>query len=226
MSKAVNVVATHASCAKYVQLITGDRTPTGDTSPQTSYSLSMATRLRADAERNRAALLHAARQIFGEHGLDASLDEIARRAGVGNATLYRRFPSRRDLIAEVFAGQMTEWVGLAEESLNEADPWNGFVTYVTRVCEMQATDRGLSDLLVNTSFDDDERLARLRATAQRGAVEVIDRAQRAGGLRADFTRLDIRMLMMANAGVAARSSDPQAWRRHLTLLLEGVATVR
>jgi AcrR family transcriptional regulator len=186
----------------------------------------MATRLRADAERNRASLLHAAREIFGEQGLDASLDEIARRAGVGNATLYRRFPSRRDLIAEVFAGQMNEWVDLADQSLDDPDPWNGFVTYMTRVCEMQATDRGLSDLLVNTSFDDDERLARLRATAQRGAVEVIDRAQRDGSLRADFTRLDIRMLMMANAGVAGRSAEPGAWRRHLTLILEGVATDR
>jgi AcrR family transcriptional regulator len=186
----------------------------------------MATRLRADAERNRAALLHAAREIFGEHGLDASLDEIARRAGVGNATLYRRFPSRRDLIAEVFAGQMTEWVELADRSLSDPDPWLGFVAYVTRVCEMQATDRGLSDLLVNSSFDDDERLAQLRATAQRGAVEVIERAQRAGSLRADLTRLDVRMLMMANAGVATRSPDPHAWRRHLLLFLEGVATRR
>jgi AcrR family transcriptional regulator len=186
----------------------------------------MTTRLRADAERNRAALLHAAREIFGEHGLDASLDEIARRAGVGNATLYRRFPSRRDLIAEVFAGQMTEWVDLADRALADPDPWHGFVTYVTRVCEMQATDRGLSDLLVSTSFDDDERLARLRATAQRGAVDVIERAQRAGALRTDFTRLDVRMLMMANAGVSARSADPLAWRRHLALFLEGVRTGR
>jgi AcrR family transcriptional regulator len=186
----------------------------------------MATRLRADAERNRAALLHAAREIFGEHGLDASLDEIARRAGVGNATLYRRFPSRRDLIAEVFAGQMTEWVELAGRMLADPDPWHGFVAYVTRVCEMQATDRGLSDLLVNSSFDDDERLAQLRATVQRGTVEVIERAQRAGSLRADLTRLDLRMLMMANAGVAARSPDPHAWRRHLTLFLEGVSTRR
>ena len=184
----------------------------------------MATRLRADAERNRAALLHAAREIFGEHGLDASLDEIARRAGVGNATLYRRFPSRRDLIAEVFAGQMTEWVDLADLALADPEPWNGFVTYVTRICEMQATDRGLSDLLVSTSFDDDQRLAGLRVTAQRGAVELIARAQDAGVLRADFTRLDIRMLMMANAGVAGRSPDPGAWRRHLALFLEGAAT--
>lgn len=186
----------------------------------------MATRLRADAERNRAALLQAAREIFGEHGLDASLDEIARRAGVGNATLYRRFPTRRDLIAEVFAGQMTTWAHLAEEALADPDPWHGFVAYVTNICEIQATDRGLSDLLVNTTFDDDERLAGLLAAAQRGTAEVIRRAQEAGALRPDLTRLDIRMLMMANAGVAVRSPDPQAWRRLLTLFFEGVATRR
>jgi AcrR family transcriptional regulator len=186
----------------------------------------MATRLRADAERNRAALVHAAREIFGAHGLDASLDEIARRAGVGNATLYRRFPTRRDLIAEVFAGQMTTWARLSEQALADPDPWHGFVTYVTRICEIQATDRGLSDLLVNTSFDDDERLAGLLAAAQYGAAEVIRRGQAAGVLRSDLTRLDVRMLMMANAGVAARSTDPDAWRRMLTLFLEGVTTGR
>ena len=183
----------------------------------------MATRLRADAERNRTALLSAAREIFGEHGLDASLDEIARRAGVGNATLYRRFPSRRDLIAEVFASKMSEYVDLADQALTEPDPWAAFVGYLTHICEMQASDRGLSELLVTTSFDDDERLAQLRANAQRGAMDVIERAQRAGVLRADFTRQDIRLLMMGNAGVIARSTDPDAWRRQLTLFLEGIA---
>jgi AcrR family transcriptional regulator len=182
----------------------------------------MATRLRADAERNRTALLSAAREIFGEHGLDASLDEIARRAGVGNATLYRRFPSRRDLIAEVFANKMSEYVDLADQALAEPDPWAAFVGYLTHICEMQAHDRGLSELLISTSFDDDERLAELRATAQRGALGVIKRAQQARVLRADFTRQDIRLLMMANAGITARSTDPDAWRRQLTFFLKGV----
>jgi AcrR family transcriptional regulator len=183
----------------------------------------MATRLRADAERNRTALLSAAREVFGEHGLDASLDEIARRAGVGNATLYRRFPSRRDLISEVFASKMTEYVDLAVQALAQPDPWTAFVAYLTHVCEMQANDRGLSELLVTTGFDDDDRLAELRSHAQRGAVDVIKRAQDAGRLRDDLTRQDIRLLMMANAGIAARTTDPCAWRRQLTLFLEGVA---
>jgi AcrR family transcriptional regulator len=184
----------------------------------------MAVRLRADAERNRTALLAAARQVFGEQGLDASLDEIARRARVGNATLYRRFPSRRELIAEVFAGRMSEYVQLADRALTEADGWAAFVGYVTRLCEMQATDRGLSELLVTNTFDDDDRLTQLRAEAQQGAAEVIRRAQQAGDLRPDFTRQDLSLLMMANSGVVRGSGDPQAWRRQLSLLLDGLAS--
>jgi len=184
----------------------------------------MATRLRADAERNRSALLAAAREIFGEQGLDASLDEIARRAGVGNATLYRRFPTRRDLIAEVFAGQMTEYVELAERALREPDPWKAFVGYLFRLFELQAADRGLSELLASTGFDDDERLSELRAAAQRGASEVIARAQRAGALRADFSRRDLALLMRANAGVVRASLEPDSWKRQLELLLTGLAS--
>ena len=186
----------------------------------------MAVRLRADAERNRTALLAAAREVFGEHGLDASLDEIARRARVGNATLYRRFPSRRELIAEVFAGRMSEYVQLADRALSEPDPWSAFVGYLTRLCEMQATDRGLSELLVTNTFDDDDRLTELRAAAQRGATEVIRRAQANGALRADFTRQDLSLLLMANSGVVRRSGDPQAWRRQLSLLIDGLADRR
>jgi AcrR family transcriptional regulator len=186
----------------------------------------MAAQLRADAERNRTALLAAAREVFGEQGLDASLDEIARRAHVGNATLYRRFPSRRELIAEVFAGRMKEYVDLAERALIEPDPWAAFVGYLTRICEMQATDRGLSELLVTTTLDGDDRLTELRATAQRGATELIRRAQASGGLRGDFTRQDLVLLLAANAGVVRRSADPQAWRRQLTLVIEGLADRR
>ena len=191
--------------------------------PAAAYPDDMAVRLRADAERNRSALLAAARDVFGEQGLDASLDEIARRAGVGNATLYRRFPSRRELIAEVFAGRMTEYVELADNALHQPDPWAAFVGYLTRIFEMQAADRGLSELLVTTTFDDDDRLTDLRATAQRGAAEVIRRAQRGGRLRPDFTRQDISLLLMANFGILRRSVDPQAWRRQLTLIIEGLA---
>jgi AcrR family transcriptional regulator len=180
-------------------------------------------RLRADAERNRVALIAAAREVFGEQGLDASLDEIARRAGVGNATLYRRFPTRQDLIAAVFADRKATHVDLAEKALREADPWTGFAGYVTALCELQSTNRGLGELLVTLSFDGDERIAELRATSQRRAGEVIRRAQDAGALRPDFTLDDLVLVMIANGGVLRRAPDPQAWRRQLALVLDGLA---
>lgn len=183
----------------------------------------MAARLRADAERNRIALLTAARDVFGEHGLDASLDEIARRAGVGNATLYRRFPSRRDLISAVFADRMNEYVELADKALRDPDPWEAFVAYLTRVCEMQANDRGLSELLVTTNFDDDVRISELRRAAQRGAEELIRRAQEAGVLRLDFTRADLALMTTANAGVVRRFPGADAWRRQLSLAIQGLS---
>jgi AcrR family transcriptional regulator len=182
-----------------------------------------AVRLRADAERNRVALLAAAREVFSEHGLEASLDEIARRAGVGNATLYRRFPTRQDLIAAVFADRKAVQVDLAERALKNPDPWAGFVEYLTALCELQSTNRGLGELLVTVNFDGDERIAQLRATAQRRARELIQRAQQAGTLRADFDLSDLMLLLMANSGVIQRSAQPDAWRRQLDLLLQGLA---
>ncbi len=182
-----------------------------------------AVRLRADAERNRVALLAAAREVFSEHGLDASLDEIARRAGVGNATLYRRFPTRRDLIAAVFADRKATQVELAERALREPDAWRGFTGYVTALGELQVTNRGLGELLVAVDFDDDERLSQLRATSHRLTREVIERAQHAGTLRADFTLEDLMLLLMANAGVIRRAPDPDGWRRLLDLTLDGLA---
>src|SRR3954447_25042958 len=96
--------------------------------------------LRADAARNRAAIVGAARQVFAEQGLDAPLDDIARRAGTGNATLYRRFPTRGDLVAAVFADRMEEHLDAVEAGLAEPDPWRGFASYVIAVGAMQARD--------------------------------------------------------------------------------------
>ena len=180
--------------------------------------------MRADARENLDRILAAAARLFAQDGADTSLKAIALEADVGIATLYRRFPTRRDLIAEVFAGQMTEYVELAERALREPDPWKAFVGYLFRLFELQAADRGLSELLASTGFDDDERLSELRAADQRGASEVIARAQRAGALRADFSRRDLALLMRANAGVVRASLEPDSWKRQLELLLTGLAS--
>src|ERR1700712_105173 len=103
--------------------------------------------LRADAARNREAIVEAAREVFAVQGLDAPLDEIAKRAGTGNATLYRRFPTRSDLVAAGFAGRMPPQAQAVEAALNDDDPWNGFASYIRSVAAMQARDRGIADLV-------------------------------------------------------------------------------
>src|SRR5947208_9052385 len=115
-------------------------------SPQLS-PVGVVMTLRADAVRNREAIVEAARAVFAEQGLDAPLDEIAKRAGSGNATLYRRFPTRGDLVAAVFAERMAEHVAAVEAGLADDDPWNGFASYIRTVGAMQARDRGIADLV-------------------------------------------------------------------------------
>jgi AcrR family transcriptional regulator len=182
-----------------------------------------ARRLRRDAQRNRDAILTAARQVFGDHGLEAPLDEIARRAGVGIATLYRRFPSRVELLDALLADTLQAHVEVAEQALAMDDPWDGFVHYLEETGRLQAADRGLNDAM-GMRFP--------RATAVEAAktrlfevlAQVIARAQQSGQLRADLTQEDLALVTWANTRIiqAGRAAGvPDAWRRHLGFLLDG-----
>jgi AcrR family transcriptional regulator len=178
--------------------------------------------LRADAARNRQAIVEAARAVFAEQGLDAPLDEIAKRAGTGNATLYRRFPQRADLVAAVFADRMAEHVAAVEAGLADDDPWRGFASYIQAVGLMQARDRGIADLVtMNVSAPEIEGL---RARAYDGLVRLVARALDAGVLRADFTDQDVVLLLMANAGLVERAHGitAEASARLIALLLDGL----
>jgi AcrR family transcriptional regulator len=104
-------------------------------------------RLRRDAQRNRDAIVAAARQLFCDQGLEAPLDEIARRAGVGIATLYRRFPSRVELLDAVLADTLQAHIEVAEQALAMDDPWEGFAFYLEETCRLQASDRGQNDAM-------------------------------------------------------------------------------
>jgi AcrR family transcriptional regulator len=180
--------------------------------------------LRADAERNRARIVAAAREVFAERGVSAPMEEVARRAGVGVATLYRRFPTRADLIAGTFEATMTAYADAVAQALAERDPWTGFRGYVERVSAMQADDRGFTDVLTMT-FPAAKRFEAARTRAHEGFVELIDRAKAAGKLRADFVPEDLVMLLMANAGVITATGDaaPQTWRRLVAYLLQAFA---
>ncbi len=178
-------------------------------------------RLRVDAERNRAALLDAAREVFAEQGLEAPLEEIALRAGVGIATLYRRFPNRGQLVAAALVGNFAQYAEAAERALAAPDPWAGFAGFIERICELQAADRGLSDLL-SMALPGDERIEQLRRLANDRVVELIERTKAAGRLREDFAGEDILLLLVAHAAVVdvTRQDAPDARRRFVALMLD------
>jgi AcrR family transcriptional regulator len=178
--------------------------------------------LRADAQRNRQRVVEAARAIFAERGLDVPLEEIADLAGVGIATLYRRFSTREELVAAVFEVKLLEYATAAEEALRSPNPWQGFCDYLEQICAMQAADRGFTDV-VTMMLPPSETAEQVRDRGHRATAELIRRAQEAGELREDFVPEDIPLLLMANAGVVqvTRDAAPHAWRRLVAYVLEG-----
>ncbi len=181
------------------------------------------TPLRADAARNRREIIRAARELYGRRGLDAPLDEIARLARVGNATLYRHFPSRCALAAAVFADTLGRVIDAASQALDNPDPWHAFAGHVRFLAQLQAADRGLADLLI-TDVTGAPELEELRSRALQDFTRIADRAQVSGALRADFTPEDLVLLLMANAGLVDRTTDaaPTAWQRFIDLALDGL----
>ncbi|AWS43589.1 TetR/AcrR family transcriptional regulator [Streptosporangium sp. 'caverna'] len=180
--------------------------------------------LRKDAERNRERILAAARQAYAEAGLEVSMAEVARRAGVGIATLFRRFPTREDLIDAVFADRMDAYLAAVTTALADPDPWDGFTGYIEAICAMQAADRGVADLLTMT-FPTAKALEAKRARAYDALMQLVDRAKAAGRLRPDFTSQDVVILLMANAGVVSATGQaaPDAWRRLVGYMLQAFA---
>jgi AcrR family transcriptional regulator len=144
--------------------------------------------LRRDAERNRERIITAARRVFAAGGLDASMASVARAADVGIATLFRRFPTREDLINAVFADTMSAYVGAVTTALADPDPWHGFTAYIHAVCAMQAADRGFAEVLAMT-FPAATQLEDQRQRAYRGFLRLIARAKHTGRLRRGPRRL-------------------------------------
>ncbi|WP_062316058.1 MULTISPECIES: TetR/AcrR family transcriptional regulator [Demequina] len=176
--------------------------------------------LRADAERNRARIVDAAATAFAERGLDVPMTEIARRAGVGIATLYRRFASTDDLVAEVFASKMAAYADAAEAGLVADDAWAGFSAYVRASFAMQAQDAGFADILALAPRPEFEEQ---RSRAFKAFTALVRRAQASGQLRADFVHQDLVMLLMANAGVVrATHGNERAWRRFAEMALQSL----
>jgi AcrR family transcriptional regulator len=183
--------------------------------------------LRADAARNRARLLAAARDVFAERGLDATMDEVARRAGVGVGTAYRRFRNRDDLIAALFEERLDEFMGILDDALVEPDPWRALSGFLERSMEMQAEDRGFKELLLQ-SDEGRERMRLFRAHIRPLVADLVRRARDAGELRADVVEDDILLvsLMTGAVGEFAHGVEPQLWRRSLAIQLDGLRARR
>jgi AcrR family transcriptional regulator len=177
--------------------------------------------LRADAERNRQLLLQAAREAFAEQGLDASSKEIARRAGVGIATLFRRFPTRQDLLVATFGPKLAAYTEAINRALKDPDPWSGFCDYLITITGMQRGDRGFREI-VTLAFPAAPEVRAHRDRVYRGVVELIEKAKATGHLREDFVAEDVPLVLMANAGVVAATADhaPESSDRLVGYLLQ------
>jgi AcrR family transcriptional regulator len=180
--------------------------------------------LRADAEQNRERIVEAARTLFAERGIDVTREEIARHAGVGMATLHRRYPTRADLLAGVFEEKMLLFAKGAETALRDPDPWHGLCRYVTSLCAMQTADRGFSEVLTMT-FPSAARFEAARNQAYADFSELVARAKAAGVLREDFVPEDLVILVMASAGVVAatQKAAPRSAPRLVAYLLQAFA---
>jgi AcrR family transcriptional regulator len=186
-------------------------------------AVDVAVGLRSDARRNRQRLLDAAGEVLREQGLDAPLDEIARRAGVGNATLYRHFPTREALCEAVFAETGAALEEIRERVLRIEDPWTALVTLFEAVCELLATDQGLSELLAQ-GMPRSPVLNDLRERGDRLLQTLLERAQRAGVVRPDVALTDVVLAKCSLAGAvpAIEAVAPGAWRRQLAIALDGL----
>ena len=180
--------------------------------------------LRADAARNRALIVAAAAEVFAERGLEASTAEIADRAGVGEATVYRRFPTKDDLIAAIIATQMEETLEVAAECLLEPDPWRGIERFLFEIGERANADQGLSDSAKERCVASAE-LTPLRKRLLDICGELVRRGQRAGVVRKDVTGQDL-IFLIAASGSLGKLPFPELredlWKRYLGLLLDGL----
>jgi AcrR family transcriptional regulator len=175
--------------------------------------------LRRDAAANRERILSAAVEVFSVSGAEAGIDEVARRAGVGVGTVYRRFPTKDALLAEIVAQLLRDLVTVASDAL-EAPPAAGLAEFLTGAGELQSRHAGCLWQLWSSGKEGSETLRELRAIGQ----QLLSRAQHSGAVRSELVYEDIGMLLWSLAGVveSAHGVDPQLWRRTLEIMLHGM----
>ena len=170
------------------------------------------TELRADARRNLELVLDAAEQAFAASGPDASIDEIARLAGVGHGTVFRRFPTKDDLMYAVIERHVAQLCAIAEEALAADDPGEAFFDFARRAAELGMTTPGLHRCVVHCGEKPGA------AELEKLGVKLVSRAQRAGAVRRDVEPADVQLLVRS----ALTSAPPGQWRRYLEVVLDGL----
>jgi AcrR family transcriptional regulator len=179
--------------------------------------------LRRDAERNRLRILQAARELFAARGLDVTLDDIARQAGVGVGTVYRRYPSREHLVEALFSAELDDVIGWGQEALADPDAWNGLTRFIERASALLVADRGLQDVMFSRTYGQDH-VARGRARIVPMVETLIERCHAEGVIRSDVVGADLGFIQFMLAALIEYSEEvrPGLWRRYLTILLDGL----
>jgi AcrR family transcriptional regulator len=179
--------------------------------------------LRADAERNRQAIVCAAGSVFAEEGTAVTLEHIAAVAGVGVGTIYRRFASVDELVSVVLEEKMRRYADRTEEAaaLAEHAPREAFRDWVLFILELQATDLAFSDVILTTRGGT-ELFVSEKARAFKASVRLVNRAREAGVIRPDFDHSDLYLLQRASAGLlrGTPQTAPPAWRRFGEYMLQ------
>lgn len=183
--------------------------------------------LRKDAERNLRRILDAAREVFAEHGLGVTMDDVAHHAGVGVGTVYRRFANKEELIDALFEERIAAIAQLARDGIAHEDPWEGLVSFMERGIELQADDRGLKELLFDSAHGQ-HRVSHAREQLAPVVTELFERARADGRLRDDVEGPDMPVLQLMLGTVVdfSREVSPELWRRFLTLVLDGLRARR
>jgi AcrR family transcriptional regulator len=181
------------------------------------------TPLRADAERNRQRLLTAAKELFAHRGVDVTLDEIARHAGVGTGTAYRRFPNKDALIEALMADRIGEIGAIAEECLLDPDPWRAFAGFFERGLALMAADRGLKEVIFSPGRGR-ERVAHARRAIAPVVAKLVKRAVDAGVVRSDIATSDVPIInfMLTTVVELSRDVEPELYKRYLAIVLDGL----
>jgi AcrR family transcriptional regulator len=180
--------------------------------------------LRADAQRNRERIIAAAVEVFAERGLEASTAEIAQRAGVGEATLFRRFPTKDDLIIAIVESQMSDVVAIGTECLDDPDPAAGLERFITVMVERSVADKGVMEATKDRCMMRDE-LQPMRSEVISVMTALVKRAQKAGAVRDDLTGQDLGILIhsvAASAEMPFPGVRPDIWKRYLRVMLDGL----